>query len=223
MESGVITGDIVGSTKFDHSNREVFLIALNKTIAEANQYFEPSEKIISQIFRGDSFQILLPKAEDALRLAILIRLGLILIKDTYTYTNINSKKPIEWDARVSVGIGSLDYINEDILLSDGEAFHNSGRAFDKLKKSRLTVRTPWEDLNEEFEVECFLADVIIKRLSGKQAEITYNFLLRKITQKKLAKELGLKPQNINKSLSYGGIALEEFIKRYETLIRRNGR
>lgn len=209
---GVITGDIVDSTKINTKYRNNLIKAIERVVADANKYVE-GNRIKLEIFRGDSFQLLVPNAKKSLRVAILLRLGLKKIGI------VKGEKNMSCDARVSVGVGTIDYKKNNISTSDGEAYHNSGRAFDSLKKSsQLIIRTSWTNLNEEFDVECMLADIIIKRLTIKQAEITYLYLLKEINQKQIADELGIKPQNVNKLLSYGGNPIEGFIKRYEKLI-----
>ncbi|MDE6871416.1 MAG: hypothetical protein K2J62_04745 [Bacteroidales bacterium] len=59
-----------------------------------------------------------------IKLAILLRAGL------RHYTP--SKKEGIWDAKVSIGIGAVDFISNEIITSDGEAFLYSGRKFDKM-------------------------------------------------------------------------------------------
>lgn len=215
---GVITGDIVGFTKLTVNDRDKLIKTLNGIIDTYNDGIAPVMKIKFEVYRGDSFQVVIPEAENSLKVALLIRLGLISAR-TANYPS--SLKPNIWDARLSIGIGTVDSARESISLSDGEAFHNSGRAFDLLKKSdRLIVRTPWEEINNELNVESFMADTIIRRLSEKQTEITYQYILGNSTQKSLAEELGITPQAVNKSLQQGGNALLEFIRRFEFLIKK---
>lgn len=216
---GVITGDIVGSTKLDEEDRDGLVEVLNRTITEISSRENGNNALEFEMFRGDSFQVKATKAEDSLRIALLIRLGLISARENFK--NSSSKKTSTWDARLSVGIGSIDYIRDTINISDGEAFRYSGRAFDSLKKAdRLIIQTSDMRMNEEFAVECIMADTIMKRLSDKQAKITYKYLLEESTQKSIAEKLNVTPQAVNKSLQHGGNALQVFVERFEMLMAR---
>mgnify|MGYP001004445885 CR=1 FL=1 len=216
---GIITGDIVGSTKLSKEDRDNLIENLNQIIAEIASSEETDKAIEFGIYRGDSFQVKVTDAKSTLRVAMLIRLGLMCSQERLQISTL--KKSSIWDARLSIGIGTIDYLRETINISDGEAFRYSGRAFELLKRTdRLIIRTSNKDLNDEFDTECFMADTILRRLSDNQARITYKYLLREETQKSIAEKLKVTPQAVNKSLQYGGNALRVFIKRFEVLIEK---
>lgn len=174
---GIITGDIVGFTKLEEEEKDSLVEILHQTINEISSQESRTGTIEFEMFRGDSFQVKVSNAKDTLRIALLIRLALIAAREDFKHSS-SREKLSTWDARLSIGIGSINYVKETINLSDGEAFRYSGRAFDSLKRSyRLIVRTPSEDTNEEFDIECLMADTIIRKLSDKQAKITYKYLL----------------------------------------------
>ncbi len=186
---GVITGDVIGSSQIKLEDRTQLLNCFYEMKDEL-QSISPFEM---ELFRGDSFQLLVDKPEMTTKLAILLRAGLI------QYTP--SKKEVIWDAKVSIGIGAVDFISDEIITSDGEAFQYSGRQFDKMGKQRLVVTTPWSEVNEELAVSTPFADDIITRWSIKQAEITYMSLIRNQSQKELAESIGTTAQNVSKILT----------------------
>lgn len=186
---GVITGDVIGSSQIKLEDRTQLLNCFYEMKDEL-QSISPFEM---ELFRGDSFQLLVDKPEMTTKLAILLRAGLI------QYTP--SKKEVIWDAKVSIGIGAVDFISDEIITSDGEAFQYSGRQFDKMGKQRLVVTTPWSEVNEELAVSTPFADDIITRWSIKQAEITYMSLIRNQSQKELAESIGTSAQNVSKILT----------------------
>lgn len=189
MIKGVITGDVIGSSQIKLEDRTQLLNCFYEMKDEL-QSISPFEM---ELFRGDSFQLLVDKPEMTTKLAILLRAGLI------QYTP--SKKEVIWDAKVSIGIGAVDFISDEIITSDGEAFQYSGRQFDKMGKQRLVVTTPWSEVNEELAVSTPFADDIITRWSIKQAEITYMSLIRNQSQKELAESIGTSAQNVSKILT----------------------
>ncbi|MDR0940381.1 MAG: hypothetical protein LBN29_13745 [Mediterranea sp.] len=195
----VITGDIVASTTIKAEWRDSLLATLRE-IANEMKGFSSLEM---EFFRGDSFQMVIDKPELALKIAILLRAGL----KASTPPSTDSL----WDARMAIGVGTISYRSEKIVVSDGEAFRLSGRGLDEMDKERLSVRTCWDDVNEEMAVSTAFADDIISSWSVAQAQVVYATLSRDIAQKDLAVEIGKSAQSVSKLL---GVAKENLIRLY---------
>ena len=142
---GIITADVIGSTKMDPKRRSTLPELLDK-LAEELQVISP---LRLEMYRGDSFQVLVEDYEKAPLIAVLLRMGLMR-------KSIDEKQKI--DARVSVGIGSVSYLADMLGKSDGEAFVLSGRAFERIGKKSLVVVTPDESLNAELAVYVTILD-----------------------------------------------------------------
>ncbi|WP_071145156.1 hypothetical protein [Bacteroides ihuae] len=196
---GVITGDIVSSSSIQLEWREKLLLAMQE-IAED---LKGISHLQIEFFRGDSFQILVEQPAKTLLVAVLFRAGLI------SRTPQKSKK--RWDARISIGVGEVSSLANNIVVSDGEAFHFSGREMDNIKKKRLTLRTRWGYVNEELSVSTAFADDIISGWTQAQAEAIYLVLLHDITQREVASRIDKSPQTVSKIL---GAAKEYLIKKY---------
>lgn len=199
MIKGVITGDIVGSTNIKTEYRATLLNCLN-TMKEELQCVSP---FTMELFRGDSFQLLVEDPTAALKVAILLRAGLI--------HHTPDKENGMWDARISLGIGQVEFMADSIVTSDGEAFQYSGRLLDTMNKTRLAIKTPWHDVDEELDVSTAFADDIIKRWSGKQAGMMYLSLKSDSPKKKVAEHIGTSVQNVRNVLSS---AREPLIRMY---------
>jgi hypothetical protein len=209
----VITGDIVHSSKMSRKQREQLLGQLEAMFVDLDQCIEAAE-----IFRGDSFQVLLRQPEKALRAAVLFRAGLRKIphqqEDQRQYT----------DARIAIGVGELSYRADSLGMSDGEAFRLSGRGLDEMNyRERLIINTLWDDFNEEMEVSCALSEAIIGRWTHAQAAIIYSYLLSGKTQQALAKEFGITQGAVSQRLSESGNigAIRKLLQRYEKLINKH--
>ncbi|MCX2574260.1 hypothetical protein [Pedobacter sandarakinus] len=131
----IITGDIVGSRKVE----DIWLQSLKnalKWVATSNNKWE--------IYRGDSFQVEVPLA-DALRAA------------AYLKACIRLHRPA--DVRMAIGIGEVKSVRKKLSESSGDAFVNSGSAFDSLKQAKvnLAIKTNWTDFDEEMNVLIKLA------------------------------------------------------------------
>jgi len=126
----IITGDIIGSRKIKDS----WLLSLKtalKIVSDHNSKWE--------IYRGDSFQLEVDP-ENAIRIA------------AYLKACIRTNKPA--DVRMGIGIGSIKNKRKKLSESSGEAFINSGAAFDSLKqaKTNLAIKTDYPDFDEEINV-----------------------------------------------------------------------
>lgn len=194
---GVITGDIVGSTAINLDWRETLLDCIRKSVDELS-ILSPLKM---ELFRGDSFQIIVDKPEEALKVAVLLR---AMLK---SQTPKSSKT--FWDARIALGVGSIFYNTNKIVISDGEAFQLSGRELDAIGKGRLTIKTRWEDVNDELKVITAFADDIITGWSILQAQVIYTALLYQTPQKVIASKTNKSAQNISKVL---GAAKEKLIR-----------
>jgi len=126
----IITGDIVGSRKIKDS----WLLSLKtalKIVSDQNNKWE--------IYRGDSFQVEV-EPENAIRAA------------AYLKASIRVNKPA--DVRMGIGIGSIKNKRKKLSESSGDAFVNSGAAFDSLKQAKvnLAIKTDSADFDEEINV-----------------------------------------------------------------------
>lgn len=197
--NGIITGDIIDSTSIPIEQRKDLLTAIS-VISEELQVFSPLK---CEIYRGDSFQIVVNRPEMAMLIAILLRAGL--------KSRVPKGSKQNWDARIAVGIGEIEFISDSILVSDGEAFRLSGREFDELGKRNLAVRTRWEDANEELKISTAFADDIITNWTSSQSLVIYMSLAYQMTQKEIADKLGQSSQNISK---LSNVAKEKLIRTY---------
>jgi hypothetical protein len=120
----VLTGDIVGSSRFSAEQRRQLHSRFAENARQLQDQF--GEKILHKpdIVRGDSWQFALANPQDSLRIALFFR-GLLRI--SLPTTGI--------DSRVSIGFGSIEFIPGDEFSSgDGEAYRLSGEGLESLKK-----------------------------------------------------------------------------------------
>ena len=211
----VVTGDIVGSTKFAVSQRGNLLEVLKASFATIEKIFPNTIRSPFEIYRGDSFQGVLSKPENALPAAVVIRASL-----RWRFETKKRRKAL--DARIAVGIGSIDFFPDGRgTEGDGEAFRLSGPILDNMKGDRrLLIRTPSKSLDAELDTECALLDAVINRWSGEQARAIL-CQIRGLTQELAAKELSISQPAVRLRLqSAGGGAVEAFLKRYKQQISK---
>jgi hypothetical protein len=207
MMKAVITGDIINSTAIPIEQRPQLLQALDNIVSDLKHLCSMKY----EVFRGDSFQILIDQTEWALLVAVLVRAGLRM------NTPKNSK--LIWDARVAVGVGNVEFVADQIVASDGEAFQLSGRAFDELGKQNLVVKTESEPINEELKVSTMFADDIISNWTPAQSFVVFESLAFEKSQKEIAEAQEQSAQNISKiSLLAKEKLIRQYINRYHQLI-----
>ncbi len=208
----VITGDLVGSSRFKIGRqREEVLLTLKDSFKKIG-----SPDIIASpfvIYRGDSFQGVISKPEEALRTAIILRANLL---------SMFKGKGVRLDARIAIGLGTIDYLpKKQVGEGDGEAFRNSGMELDRMKKEeqKLIVKTPWQDINDELRTECALFDALVQRWTKEQAEaIVYHILGSK--QEEIAGILGISQPAVFQRLKSGSYwVVQIFLERFKTIIQ----
>lgn len=183
----VITADIVNSTKIEETNRYLLVDELDNIIQDLKRL----SSLRCEMYRGDSFQVLVDDVKYCLEIAVLIRLGL---------KKSNLLKNGKLDTRMAIGVGDVSYEHEQVILSDGEAFRLSGRTFDKLNKRRLLIATNINDVDEPLNVMLAFIDELLEGLSYTQSKYLYDSLLYNMSQMELANVYNTSQPNIAKHL-----------------------
>jgi DNA-binding CsgD family transcriptional regulator len=183
----VLTGDIVNFTQLPDKER-LKLISETESLLKSwvNQ---PNE---AEVFRGDSFQLIIGDITTA------IKKGIQLI--CWFKKHSDEKNKIYLSSRISVGIGAIAYKGKSVLDSDGEAFHLSGRNFDKMTDNEvLSIKTANDSINEQIAIILTFANIVIDQLTAAQAEVIY-MAIDNYTQTRMAEELGIKQGAVNSRL-----------------------
>ena len=204
----IITGDIVDSTKMLAEERDSML----RMLQSLPELLSPVTKIDLEIFRGDSFQIKVRNPVDSLKVALAIRAHI----RSFKFAQYNR----QWDARMSIGIGAVEYENGTLATSDGEAYRASGRGLDAIGKCRLIIETPWEEINKELRVSTAFSDDIVSRWTQSQSRVMFQSLTNDISHAGIGCLLGITRQMVDKALKAGKEELMNlYINRYEELIK----
>ena len=176
----VLTGDIVGSTKFTGNDRKYLHESLKDSSQKLVDSFSKSVPYPPEFFRGDSWQFLITDSSKSLRIGIFFK---ALIK-----ASISS---IFLDTRLSIGLGSLEFLPADNISSgDGEAFRLSGEGLERLNKTnRMGISFPLRyksNTTKAVEIIVKLIDTKVSEWTKKQANAVCGALLN-LTQESIAK------------------------------------
>ncbi|AWA30258.1 hypothetical protein HYN48_09275 [Flavobacterium magnum] len=147
--TAIITGDIINSRT---SESGIWIDGLQELLATKGKTPRDWE-----IFRGDEFQLEVPKPEEALHTALEIKTWL---------------KTLRLDARISIGMGDKTFVGKKISESNGPAFVRSGELFDVLKKQKLTlaINTGNADFDAEMNLMLRLGTSIMQNWLPQSAE-----------------------------------------------------
>jgi hypothetical protein len=201
----IITGDIVNSTKLS-GPKEKKLLAVLQSVLNGYTY---------EFYRGDSFQLYLPDAADALKVALLCRVAAISISD-------NSKQAS--DIRLSIGVGKVNTPVQTLRTAKGEAFILSGRTFDELIKTdtRLAITASPNNIlgNVALQIIADYLNSIFKEMTGKQSTVIFE-LLKGLTQQDVADKLKKSKSTINQHVSAGKwTEIDRLLQQYENIIKQ---
>jgi hypothetical protein len=209
----VLTGDIVGSTKFKGNDRKYLHECLEASSQKLVDSFSGSVPYPPEFFRGDSWQFLVTDSSKSLRIGTFFR---ALIKAS------SSSKHL--DTRLSIGLGLLDFIPEENISSgDGEAFRLSGEGLERLNKAnRMGISFPVRlesNTAKAVEIILKLMDIKVTEWTNKQANAVCGALLD-FTQETIARHWFAKKisqQAVAQHLDRAGwVKIASAIEFYET-------
>ncbi|WP_241910654.1 winged helix-turn-helix domain-containing protein [Enterovibrio norvegicus] len=149
--AGVITGDVVDSTKMDEATRRQCLSAIEACFTAFGS------RATGEIYRGDAFQIYTSAPDQLLYMAIKLRLSLLRLEPSA-------------DVRLSLSVAKATARELPVRMSNNsEAFLLSGRYLDAMKSERLTFSADDEAFADDGKMVCSLLDDVMSGLTMKMA------------------------------------------------------
>lgn len=205
---GVITADIVGSTKIPPESRGVLPLILKELVSQLQSL---GTDMHCEIYRGDSFQLVVDDCEKSPLIAVLMRVG--LMRNNLTPSEI-------LDARMSLGIGRVTFEADSVGQSDGEAFVLSGRNFDRIGKRKLLINTSEQSMNAELTVYAAILDDLLAGLSQAKSKVVFEHLFHPdFTMEKIGKELCITKQAVSQTYKSARVKIMDLIlKRIEEIL-----
>jgi hypothetical protein len=190
---GIITGDIVASGEIEARQRQQLFKKVDNFLSGLKKDYIKSY----ETFRGDSLQCEVTSPESSLRVALLIRAFFrAYVPSIETEETEKSGKgyfTTDYDIRLAIGIGEVDFINDNkITSSDGQAFRFSGEGLDSLKdgSQRLILKTAKPEFDEQMEPSILLVDALIQKWTQNQAQLAL-YKLQQIKEDEIAAKLGI--------------------------------
>ncbi|MDT0555029.1 fumarate hydratase [Patiriisocius hiemis] len=216
MLHAIISGDIISSTSLEQKDKVILEEALSAMITELDNSFN----VFGRVVKGDNIECSPLKVKDALTIALAIKSYVKSIPlDVSSYKKEKKRVKLfkEHGIRVAIGLGSMDRLDFENGVMDGEAIYMAGRKINSTStynKDRITIKNTLffiskdNDLNREWEAILGLLDVLLAKATARQSEVLYLKLLGN-DESTISKKLGIDQSVVNRhSTSVGWNAIE---------------
>ncbi len=216
MNYAVISGDVVAFTSLSNPQKEALearLRALNITLAMQFDTY-------SRLVKGDYWECVVPEPADALTVALLAKSWVKAFTVHPERKQARLKSFETYGIRLAIGYGTLQRLDPERGIIDGEAIYLSGRKMGEESthgKERVVIKNTLffisgnPLLDQELEPLMALLDHTINKATEKQSLILYHKLLGK-SENEIADELGISQSSVNQhSTSLGWNAIEKAI------------
>ena len=191
----VLTADIINSSQ--HISEE-WNIILKKSLKKFGKQGSDWE-----IYRGDEVQLLLKNPEESFFAALHIK---------------STLKKEHLDARISIGIGNVDFVAENVKESNGSAFINSGRNLELMKEHKfqtLSIKSDNENFDENFNLIFLLMEQIFEKWTSNSANSVWLSLNNmEMSQTEISEKLGISQGAFSRSLKRAGFEAAMETDRY---------
>ncbi|MEJ2412026.1 MAG: hypothetical protein P8Y34_03385 [Anaerolineales bacterium] len=208
----VLTGDIVSSSRINQERGNRVLEEILSIEKDIKGRFPSSVHAGVDVFRGDSWQLVVRDPISALRIGLYFRAQL--------------RSTAGMDSRVSIGFGTVDYLPAgEVSTGTGAAYTLSGMGLkDLLKPVRMKLKFTSEQtssLARSLDTITGLMDLQVQRWTRKQAAASAGSLVG-LTQEQIAlnwKEEPVSQQAISQHLeSAGWYQIRESLQFVETVL-----
>ena len=189
-----ISADIVRSTSMNTED----LIVLRNRLRDLFQDFEKDYPgFWARIVRGDSIECVVPNYNDALRIAILIKLYVKMRVSEFDCSEMLQRYGI----RFSIGVADIKYADKKEDIINGPAIYLSGRNLDEISR-RENVMTAFEigqapkPLSNLLDSYVAMVSGIVDSYSAKQAEVVFLKLLG-FKEMEISERVGISQSSVN--------------------------
>jgi hypothetical protein len=191
---GVVTGDMVGSSKLKPLEREALFQLMREGAQELRGWL--GKKVMPlevDIYGGDTWQILLTDP------------GKVLPAGLFFRTFLRSRSP-QRDTRFVAAVGPIDFVPRNkVSEGDGEAFRLSGQTLGELKNRRMAFVSHDRPSTGRWDVAFELVDALAMRWPEKRSAAVAG-ALRGWTQEAIGQlwEPSIEQPTVNRHLRAAG-------------------
>ncbi|MBK7629413.1 MAG: hypothetical protein IPJ23_01580 [Ignavibacteriales bacterium] len=201
----VITCDIVKSSKLSLENHKLLVKVMKSSSKDLSKIFPDALKYEPELFRGDSWQLLIKKPELALSIALFYR---AYLRAKMQLSSI--------DARMAISIGTVDYIESSFGV--GNAYKISGKALDKKGKRKIRFVSDIIPNSDVIDLIIQNTDHISSKWTSNQCKIVL-LALQNMDQQSIAVKLRITQQAVSKQMdSIGWMIVEDNLNLFKNVL-----
>ncbi len=225
MNGSAISADIISYTSLSLEDKRNIESEVKNLLEVLTEKYK-DESFFGRIIKGDYIECAMDSAIYSFRIALIIKLFLKSVELVNKTNSKGIKYFKEHAVRIAVAVGSLQTIDRERGIIDGEAIYMSGRAIkdfstsDKQKiviKNTMFFRCQDEDIQEKYDVLFSLLDNLISRFSAKQSQVVY-FKLMGLTEKEIGEKLQKNQSTISQhSTAAGWQSIEKAVNYFEKI------
>ncbi|MEO8231441.1 MAG: hypothetical protein ABI638_04115 [Ignavibacteriota bacterium] len=186
----VITGDIVKSSKLSLEHHKLLVKVMKNSSKDLSKIFPDALKYEPELFRGDSWQLLIKQPELALSIAMFYR---AYLKAKMQLSSI--------DARMAISIGTVDFIESSFGV--GNAYKISGKALDKKGKRKIRFVSDVIPNSDIIDLLIQNTDYISSKWTSRQSKIVL-LALQNMDQNTISSKLCISQQAVSKQIDSSG-------------------
>lgn len=194
---GVITGDIVGSSKLDPVQREDLFQVMKEGSAALKSWLGPIMPLEVDIYGGDTWQVLLTHPGRTLAAGLFFR--------SFLRSSLSKR-----DTRFAVAVGTIDFVpGSNVSEGDGEAFRLSGQTLsDGLGKRRMAFVSHDQDATVRWDVVFDLIDALVSNQWTENRSQAVTGALRQLKQEEIGGlwDPPIEQSSVNRHLQSSGWA-----------------
>lgn len=155
----VLTGDVVASSQLGREQRRTLPQLLERAARELQRAFPKAVPYGLEVFRGDSWQLVVTDVAACFRAALFFRACVIA----------DSPGAARLDTRVALAVDRIDFVPaKNVSAGDGPAYRASGEALDRLDPGvRMALAGPGDKAWRDVAVR--LVDAVVQDWTAKQA------------------------------------------------------
>ncbi len=200
---------------------------INKELENLFTYLRQKYKVYVRQYKGDYIECYIPQKSDSLEIALLFKTKLKSLEiETPAKISKNFK---EYGLQQAIGVGTLNTMDSEKGIIDGEAIYMAGRKINnktttskerKIIKKSLFYLSKKNEENERMNAFFALIDTMINKASQKQSEIIF-LKLKGMEEKEIAQYLDVNISVVNRqSNSVGWNAIKETITYYQNYFKK---
>ena len=217
----VIVADIISSTSFPVAQLMAIQEELKQFVDEQEKWFQEQGHVFwGRVVRGDTLECYMDDAHYALRVALLLKLRILLHHADSSAGKQQKKNGI----RVAIGVGEMRVTDPVRDILDGEAIYLAGRELDgqhTAGKEKVSIKrtlfyaSPKREESRSISLMLECVDLLLRKATDTQRVVIYNKLLGK-KEAEIAKMLGKSIPTVNsKSVLSGWNAISDIVNYYE--------